>query len=43
MAWEFLSSSRDLVGLVLPPAKRMIRAITPPTGKVREYVRRCKV
>ncbi|CAM9192953.1 unnamed protein product, partial [Scytosiphon promiscuus] len=33
MAWEFLSSSRDLVGLVLPPAKRMIRAITPPTGK----------
>lgn len=35
MAWDFLSSSRDLVGLVLPPAKRMIGGLTPPTGKVR--------
>lgn len=35
MAWDFLSCSRDLVGLVLPPAKRMIDALTPPTGKVR--------
>lgn len=34
MAWDFLSCSRDLVGLVLPPAKRMIDALTPPTGKV---------
>lgn len=36
MAWDFLSSSRDLVGIVLPPTKRMIHALTPPTGKVRE-------
>lgn len=36
MAWDFLSSSRDLVGMVLPPTKRMIHALTPPTGKVRE-------
>ena len=34
MAWDFLSSSRDLVGLVLPPAKRMIGALVPPAGKV---------
>ncbi|CAN0075305.1 unnamed protein product, partial [Ectocarpus fasciculatus] len=33
MAWDFLSSSRDLVGIVLPPTKRMIHALTPPTGK----------
>ncbi|CAB1111529.1 unnamed protein product [Ectocarpus sp. CCAP 1310/34] len=33
MAWDFLSSSRDLVGMVLPPTKRMIHALTPPTGK----------
>ncbi|CAN0162429.1 unnamed protein product, partial [Laminaria digitata] len=33
MAWDFLSSSRDLVGFVLPPARRMIDALTPPMGK----------
>lgn len=45
MAWDFLSSSRDLVGLVLPPAKRMIGALMPPSGKVgfgsRAVVRWC--
>lgn len=34
MAWDFLSSSRELVGFVLPPAKRMLAALVPPKGKV---------
>lgn len=41
MAWDFLSSSRDLVGFVLPPARRMIDALTPPTGKVCSLLLRC--